>query len=239
MKIVSRLIISCFLILFLSISAIGQDSTKFWTVSFDLFKAIIDEYSLTFGHKISNHQYVSLSLGYTYYNSTLRNTFETWSSDQGEFPIFVYTGPTFRGNYDFGTFTSPHFGAYIGIDIYYKHLSYKNYQFLNESGGYYSYNNPYDYGDDEEFHKGYNYFTRSETANVYGAHFHFGYMVTIGKHIFINNFFGIGKTYKYRLNTTTNSTYGNEPTIIEPDGTFSENQNYFSPLITLDLGYRF
>lgn len=179
MKTLSRLIITCCLLLFSGIFVFGQDTTKFWTVSFDLYKALIDEYSLTIGHRILNHQYVSLSLGYTYYNASLRNTFETLSPDQGEYPIFVYIGPTFRGNYDFGSFTSPHFGAYIGIDIYYKHLSYNNYQFLNESGGYYSNENPYGYDDDEQFYKGYNYFTRSEIANVYGAHFHFGYMISI------------------------------------------------------------
>lgn len=233
MKIVSRLIISCFLILFLNISVIGQDSTKFWTVSFDLFKAIIDEYSLTLGHKISNHQYVSLSLGYTYYNSLMRNTFETLSPDQGEFPILVYTGPTFRANYDYCTFTNSLFSRYLGFDLYYKHLSYTNYQFLNESGGY----RP-GLGDDG-FDQGGNSFTRSETANVYGAHVHFGHMIIFGKHFFYNILFGIGLTYKSRLYTTTNSISWYDPKTTQPNGTYSQDQIYFSPILTMNLGYRF
>lgn len=233
MKILSKIILVCVLVFPICFSAAGQDSSKYWTFSYDIFKALIDEQSITMGHKVSKHHYASISLGYTYYNSSLRNTFKTWSPDQGEYPIFVYSGPTFRGNYDFFLFRDPiNFPVYVGIDLYFKHLFYNNYQFYNESGGY----SP-GLGDDG-FYPGYNSFIRSETANVYGAHIHLGIMSPIGRHLYVNFLAGFGRTYKYRLYTTTNSISMYYNKIVQPDGTFTEDQQYWSPILSIGFGFR-
>src|SRR5659263_56707 len=67
----------------------SQDTVKTY-IAYDVFKALINEHSVTVGHGIGKHHLVTFSLGYVYDNRSIRKSFIGFSPNQDEFPVMVY-----------------------------------------------------------------------------------------------------------------------------------------------------
>ncbi len=197
------------------IETIDENLKKFF-IGYDLLKGAIDEHSLTIGYYAFKKQFITLSIGYTYPQSSENSL----SPDQSEYPIFMYKGPVFRMGYEFHPITKSF--SYFGIDIYYKHLYFNNITLHNDN--------------DERV----NDFTQSELANVYGWHLNGGFVHNY-RHFFINFLIGAGMTFKFRNYSIYNSNieqYGEYDGPLVNNGTFKETQHYLSVILGLNIGVR-
>jgi hypothetical protein len=197
----------------------SQDTVKTY-IAYDVFKAFINEHSVTVGHAIGKHHLVTFSLGYVYDNRSIRKSFIGFSPNQDEFPVMVYEGVAVRAGYEYRL--KPWF--YAGMDIYGKHLQYKDHEFKDEDGQ----DNMVIY-------------TRSEKSNFFGGHINIGFLLNIPKTpVLINPSVSFGGTLKYRNYTTEDIQYswklygGHRP----EGGTVSKREDNISVMMNLNIGIR-
>ena len=217
-QIIKRSLISG--ILFVSPFALsyGQDTVKTY-IAYDVLKAFINEHSITIGHGLGPHHLVTFSIGYVYDNKYLRESFIGLSPSQDEYPVMVYKGPTARAGYEYRL--SQFF--YCGVDLYVKHLYYKDHVFEDQDGK-----------DHAVIYK------RSETSNFVGGHLNLGFLLTIPKTpLLINPSIALGGTFKYR-NHTTEICSGDEwyDGPWPEEGPVSERQDVVSVMMNLNIGIR-
>jgi len=196
----------------------SQDTVKTY-IAYDIFKAFVNEHSITVGHGLGPHHLVTFSLGYVYDNTVLREGFVGLSPNQDEFPVMVYTGPAVRAGYEYRIRSF----YYIGVDIYAKHLHYNDHEFKDADGK------------DHMI-----LYERSEKSNFIGGHFNFGFLLIIPKTpVLINPSVSIGGTMKYRNYTTVITTDAGEYDGHRPEeGRVSERQDVFSVMMNLNIGIR-
>jgi hypothetical protein len=216
-RIIKRGLIPGFLLISLSMRSFSQDTVKTYIV-YDVFKAFVNEHSITLGHGIGTHHLVTFSLGYVYDNRNLRESFAGLSPNQDEFPVMVYTGPTVRAAYEF-RFSS----LYLGIDIFAKHLRYNHHVFKDE---------------DRKDHM--ILYERSEKSNFLGGHVNLGFLLTIPKTpVLINPSVSLGGAMKYRNYTTAITLgpgeYGGH---LPQEGSVSVRQDVISVMMNINIGIR-
>ena len=206
----------------------NQNSRLFF-LGYDFIKGIIDENSLNIGYNITKRQFITVSLGFTYYHAGFANgSVSQLSPLQQDYPLFAYKGPTFRASYNYRIIAS----YYAGFDVFCKHLYYTDHTFE-------------EYYDDEDS----NFFVRNEDATVYGWHIDIGKMIyySNNKWLYINPCFGIGQTTKYRTYTNVDSWmgkmdapfgyhYANSSWLTL--GKFSQEQKYISFNAGLIIGFK-
>ena len=195
----------------------SQEPVRFF-VTYDPFKALINEHSVTVGYNISNHHLIALSLGYNYANESLRESIIRLSPSQDKYPVLVYTGPVIRVayGYRFSSF------FYVGADIGYKYLQYSNHRFTDQNGK-----------------DGMVRYTRDEKTNVLVGHVNAGFLLTIPHtHIILNPVIGIGGKVKFRNYTTSNVEESSDASFDISPGTFSKTQSDISFLMSMNVGFR-
>lgn len=192
-----------------------QDTYKFF-ITYDPFKAIINEHSVTVGYNLNQHHLVTLSMGYTYVNKSLRESIIGFSPSQDKYPVLVNTGPVIRGVY--GYRVKPFF--YFGADICYKYLKYSNHEFLDSNSK-------------DAFVR----YTRDEKSNVFAGHLNTGFLLKISKTpIVFNPSIGIGGKIKFRNYTTYNVINSSEGSFDVNPGTFSKTQAALSIIMNMNIG---
>ena len=180
------------LLLIISINGFCQDTTKQISISLDYLKAISREVVLGMQLDLKKNIFVDIQIGYMYSNKRFRRSTLKGLAYQNDNPIFLFKGPTFRS----GLFwyvrlnkrTSNRF--YIGPQFDFMYIGYKNKEL-------------YDYCNRQD-----HYFTRSEDTKVIGGVVLMGFTFSMDKNDILNSnfFFGIGRRYKYRHYTTTETS---------------------------------
>jgi hypothetical protein len=84
-----RSLISGFLFVFSFTMSFGQDTVKTY-IAYDVFKAFVNEHSVTIGHGFVPHHMVTFSLGYVYDNRNLRESFIGFSPLYGDHFSDIY-----------------------------------------------------------------------------------------------------------------------------------------------------
>ena len=180
------------------------------------FQGIINEHSITFGYNLNQHHLVTLSMGYTYVNKSLRESIIGFSPSQDKYPVLVNTGPVIRGGYEYRV--KPFF--YFGADLCYKYLQYSNHRFQDSNGK------------DASV-----WYTRDEKSNVLAGHLNLGFLLEISKTpIVFNPSIGIGGKIKYRNYTTYNVEKSSDGSFDVYPGTFSKTQGDFSIIMNMNIG---
>jgi hypothetical protein len=217
-RIIKRTFILILLSASFSIISYGQDTVKTY-IAYDVFKALVNEHSITIGQSLGLRHRVTFSLAYVYDNKTLRENLVGLSPSQDKYPVMVYKGPAVRAGYAF--MVSRYF--YVGIDIYAKHLYYHDHDFMDQ--------------DRKDHGVVYN---RSEHSNFFGGHVNLGFLLTIPHTpVVINPSIAMGETLEYR-NHTTRNVHGDEMYDGQwpEEGTFSVKQEVFSIMMNMNIGIR-
>jgi hypothetical protein len=193
----------------------SQNSYKFF-ITYDPFKAIINEHSIALGYNRNPHHLIEFSLGYMYANKSLRESIIGFSPSQDKYPVLVNTGPVVRGGYEYKV--KPFF--YFGADVCYKYLQYSNHEFQDSNGK------------DASV-----WYTRDEKSNVLAGHVNIGFLLNISKTpIVFKPSIGIGGKIKFRNYTTYNVEKSSDGSFDIYPGTFSKKQGDLSIIVNMNIG---
>ena len=190
-----------------SINALVRTNKHRICVSLNLLPLFYNERSIFIDYCYISQHSLGMSIGQIYANPWFYDN--RLSADQSLHPGAVYNGVVFRFNYKY-YFSYDH-NQYLGLEYYYKKISYDNFTFTDAT-----------YGSTSQ-----DKFVRTENASVKGFNFLYGYhLAPIESMIDIEFYGGVGFRHKYRSYFTIENVIPDYEYYPQPLGAFEVKRNY-------------